>query len=162
MLPAKHAYLNKKKDYESIEIQVNDLIATLDDIQKIIQKVSQMNKDILNTLKKAILRVTKIIVKASNRAFVDDKPLIFEIQAEWLDIQGTFHVEWAANQDISVLYSQALHFPSSPSNASVPSLLRVIRLMRLDKRRYNDYSEYCYFTWNVCCYLQRQAIPFPP
>ncbi|KAF4485672.1 hypothetical protein FAGAP_11478 [Fusarium agapanthi] len=107
MLPARHEYMNKNKDYETMEIQVNDLVATLDDIQQVMKKVSQISKDVVNTLRKGIPRVTKIIVRASNRAFVEDKPLMFEIQAVWMDKQGTFHVEWAPNQGISVLYSQA-------------------------------------------------------
>ncbi|KAJ4090024.1 hypothetical protein NW756_006366 [Fusarium oxysporum] len=62
-----------------MEIQVNHLIATLDDIKRVMEEVSQISKDVLNTLKKGIPRVTKIIVRASNRAFVEDKPLMFEI-----------------------------------------------------------------------------------
>ncbi|KAF5568814.1 hypothetical protein FPHYL_2621 [Fusarium phyllophilum] len=107
MLPARHEYMNKKKDYETMEIQVNYIVATLDDIQRVMKEVSQISKDVINTLKKGIPRVTKIIVRASNRSFVDDKPLMFEIQAVWMEKQGTFHVEWAPNQGISVLYSQA-------------------------------------------------------
>ncbi|KAH7466919.1 hypothetical protein FOMA001_g16022 [Fusarium oxysporum f. sp. matthiolae] len=107
MLPAQHEYMNKKKDYENMEIQVNRLIATLDDIKRVMKEVSQISKDVLNTLKKGIPRVTKIIVRASNRTFADDKPLMFEIQAVWMDIHETFRVEWAPNQGISVLYSQA-------------------------------------------------------
>ncbi|KAH7194164.1 hypothetical protein DER44DRAFT_751957 [Fusarium oxysporum] len=107
MLPAQHEYMNKKKDYENMEIQVNHLIATLDDIKRVMEEVSQISKDVLNTLKKGIPRVTKIIVRASNSTFADDKPLMFEIQAVWMDIHGTFRVEWAPNQGISVLYSQA-------------------------------------------------------
>uniref|UniRef100_A0A0D2YA03 Uncharacterized protein n=1 Tax=Fusarium oxysporum (strain Fo5176) TaxID=660025 RepID=A0A0D2YA03_FUSOF len=107
MLPAQHEYMNKKKDYENMEIQVNHLIATLDDIKRVMKEVSQISKDVLNTLKKGIPRVTKIIVRASNMTFADDKPLMFEIQAVWMDIHETFRVEWAPNQGISVLYSQA-------------------------------------------------------
>ncbi|KAF5230728.1 hypothetical protein FANTH_13720 [Fusarium anthophilum] len=107
MLPARHEYMNKKKDYETMEIQVNDLIATLNDIQRVMKEVSQISKDVVNTLKNGIPRVTKIIVRASNRVFVEDKPLMFEIQAVWMDQQGTFRIEWAPNQGISVLYSQA-------------------------------------------------------
>ncbi|KAL7758434.1 hypothetical protein ACKLNR_010861 [Fusarium oxysporum f. sp. zingiberi] len=107
MLPAQHEYMNKKKDYENMEIQVNHLITTLDDIKRVMEEVSQISKDVLNTLKKGIPRVTKIIVRASNRTFADDKPLMFEIQAVWMDIHETFRVEWAPNQGISVLYSQA-------------------------------------------------------
>ncbi|SCV51771.1 uncharacterized protein FFB14_12196 [Fusarium fujikuroi] len=107
MLPALHEYMNKKQDYENIEIQVNDLNATLENIQRIMKEVSQISKDVLNTLKKGIPRVTKIIVRASNRSFADDKPLMFEIHAVWMDIQEIFCVEWAPNQSISVLYSQA-------------------------------------------------------
>ncbi|TVY73675.1 hypothetical protein Focb16_v005236 [Fusarium oxysporum f. sp. cubense] len=107
MLPAQHEYMNKKKDYENMEIQVNHLIATLDDIKRVMEEVSQIGKDVLNTLKKGIPRVTKIIVRASNRTFADDKPLMFEIQAVWMDKHETFRVEWAPNQGISVLYSQA-------------------------------------------------------
>ncbi|ENH72169.1 hypothetical protein FOC1_g10006542 [Fusarium oxysporum f. sp. cubense race 1] len=107
MLPAQHEYMNKKKDYENMEIQVNHLIATLDDIRRVMEEVSQISKDVLNTLKKGIPRVTKIIVRASNRTFADDKPLMFEIQAVWMDKHETFRVEWAPNQGISVLYSQA-------------------------------------------------------
>ncbi|KAG5813370.1 hypothetical protein H9Q74_003275 [Fusarium xylarioides] len=107
MLPAQHEYMNKKKDYETMEVQVNDIVATLDDIQRVIKEVSQISKDVINTLKKGIPRVTKIIVRASNRTFAEDKPLMFEIQAVWMDTPGTFHVEWAPNQGISVLYSQA-------------------------------------------------------
>ncbi|PNP76648.1 hypothetical protein FNYG_10067 [Fusarium nygamai] len=90
-----------------MEIQVNDLIATLDDTQRVVKEVSQISKDVVNTLRKGIPRVTKIIIRASNRAFAEDKPLMFEIQAVWMDTPGTFHVEWAPNQGISVLYSQA-------------------------------------------------------
>jgi hypothetical protein len=107
MLHARHEYMNKKKDYETMEIQVNDLIATLNDFQGVLKEVSQIRKDVVNTLKKGIPRVTKIIVRASNRAFEEDKPLMFEIQAVWMEKQGTFHVEWAPNPGISVLYSQA-------------------------------------------------------
>ncbi|KAF5723494.1 hypothetical protein FMUND_1818 [Fusarium mundagurra] len=107
MLPARHEYMNKKKDYENMEIQVNDLVSTLNDIQRVMKEVSQISKDVVNTLKKGIPRVTKIIVRASNRAFVEDKPLMFEIQAVWMEKHGTFHVQWAPNQGISVLYSQA-------------------------------------------------------
>ncbi|KAF5592299.1 uncharacterized protein FSUBG_10192 [Fusarium subglutinans] len=107
MLPARHEYMNKKKDCETMEIQVNDLVATLDDIQRVMKEVSQISKDVVNTLKKGIPRVTKIIVRASNRAFVEDKPLMFEIQAVWMDQQETFRIEWAPDQGISVLYSQA-------------------------------------------------------
>ncbi|VZH91427.1 unnamed protein product [Fusarium fujikuroi] len=107
MLPVLHEYMNKKQDYENIEIQVNDLNATLENIQRIMKEVSQISKDVLNTLKKGIPRVTKIIVRASNRSFADDKPLMFEIHAVWMDIQEIFCVEWAPNQSISVLYSQA-------------------------------------------------------
>ncbi|KAM5385760.1 hypothetical protein ACJA88_001910 [Fusarium oxysporum] len=106
MLPAQHEYMNKKKDYENMEIQVNHLIATLDDIKRVMKEVSQISKDVLNTLNKGIPRVTKIIVRASNMTFADDKPLMFEIQAVWMDIHETFRVEWAPNQGISVLYSQ--------------------------------------------------------
>ncbi|KAF5684634.1 hypothetical protein FDENT_6639 [Fusarium denticulatum] len=107
MLPARHEYMNKKKDYETMEIQVNDLVATLNDIQRVMKEVKQISQDVLNTLEKGIPRVTKIIVRASNRAFAEDKPLMFEIQAVWMDKQDTFRVEWAPNQGISVLYSQA-------------------------------------------------------
>ncbi|KAK2123484.1 hypothetical protein NOF04DRAFT_1361932 [Fusarium oxysporum II5] len=107
MLPAQHEYMNKKKDYENMEIQVNHPIATLDDIKRVMEEVSQISKDALNTLKKGIPRVTKIIVRVSNSTFADDKPLMFEIQAVWMDIHETFRVEWAPNQGISVLYSQA-------------------------------------------------------
>ncbi|KAF5965774.1 hypothetical protein FBULB1_12034 [Fusarium bulbicola] len=107
MLPARHQYTNKKKDYEIMENQVNDLVATLDDIQRVMKKVSQISKDVVNTLNKGIPRVTKIIVRASNRAFVEDKPLMFEIQAVWMDKHETFRIEWAPNQGISVLYSRA-------------------------------------------------------
>ncbi|KAJ4049145.1 hypothetical protein NW753_008149 [Fusarium oxysporum] len=62
-----------------MEIQVNHLIATLDDIKRVMEEVSQISKDVLNTLKKA----------------------------EWLDEKEMFYVEWAPNQGISVLYSQA-------------------------------------------------------
>ncbi|KAF5965410.1 hypothetical protein FCOIX_12975 [Fusarium coicis] len=107
MLPARHEYMNRKKDYETMEIQVNNLITTLNDIQRAVKEVSQISKDVVNTLRKGIPRVTKIIVRASNRAFEEDKPLMFEIQAVWMDTPGMFHVEWAPNQGISVLYSQA-------------------------------------------------------
>ncbi|KAJ4154325.1 hypothetical protein NW765_015078 [Fusarium oxysporum] len=59
MLPAQHEYMNKKKDYEKMEIQVNHLIATLDDIKRVMGEVSQISKDVLNTLKKGIPRVTE-------------------------------------------------------------------------------------------------------
>ncbi|PCD24647.1 hypothetical protein AU210_013764 [Fusarium oxysporum f. sp. radicis-cucumerinum] len=59
MLPAQHEYMNKKKDYENMEIQVNHLIATLDDIKRVMGEVSQISKDVLNTLKKGIPRVTE-------------------------------------------------------------------------------------------------------
>ncbi|KAF5603308.1 hypothetical protein FPCIR_1504 [Fusarium pseudocircinatum] len=107
MLPARHEYMNKKKDYEIMEIQVNDLVATLNDIQRVMKDVSQISKDVVNTLKKGIPRVTKIIVRASNRVFAEGKPLMFEIQAVWMDQEETFRIEWAPDQGISVLYSQA-------------------------------------------------------
>ncbi|WJG37100.1 uncharacterized protein FOBCDRAFT_286099 [Fusarium oxysporum Fo47] len=59
MLPAQHEYMNKKKDYEKMEIQVNHLIATLDDIKRVMGEVSQISKDVLNTLKTGIPRVTE-------------------------------------------------------------------------------------------------------
>ncbi|KIL93781.1 hypothetical protein FAVG1_02342 [Fusarium avenaceum] len=107
MLPSEQAYEKKQAEVESIEVIIDDLDNMLQNAQDIVDGLSQVIKDAVNLLGKAYPRVTQIVVKASSRTFVNDEPLLFNIQAEWLGQTCTVDVEWAPWHGPARLYSDA-------------------------------------------------------
>ncbi|CAG7564493.1 unnamed protein product [Fusarium equiseti] len=72
VLPAQLEYNDKKKDYDNIALQVNLLVIKLDNLSDFIKDVRELAKDIVNTMKKGISRVTRIVVMASAKALVEN------------------------------------------------------------------------------------------
>ncbi|OCL00817.1 uncharacterized protein K441DRAFT_710237, partial [Cenococcum geophilum 1.58] len=104
--PFENAYRNKKRDHDNVAAQIQTIQETLMDTKASIKGGTEITKQVVETLKDELPRVTKILVKASTKVFVDDKPLIFEITAKWKGETGVCRVEWVPGSKPSELYRE--------------------------------------------------------
>ncbi|KAF4973360.1 hypothetical protein FSARC_338 [Fusarium sarcochroum] len=106
-LPAKYALKAAERRYNLDRLTVDLQISNLRNKEVTIRAVMQFSRDILAALKKGVPRVTQILVRASTDVLAKNKPLVFEIQAEWFGKKGTFRIQWAPNQSPETLYREA-------------------------------------------------------
>ena len=104
--PFENAYRNKKRDHDNVVAQIQTIQETLKDTKASIKGGMKITKQVVETLKDELPRVTKILVKASTKVFVDDKPLIFEITATWKGETSVCCVEWVPGSKPSELYRE--------------------------------------------------------
>ncbi|KAM0355061.1 hypothetical protein ACHAPU_000912 [Fusarium lateritium] len=108
MIPAQREFDNKKADVDNMEVLVKDLKRKLDKVEDFVEGIAQVVKDVVKTLGQTTPKITQIVVKASSRTFVANKPLVFKIQAKWLGQTSTLEVEWAPNESPAALYDKAV------------------------------------------------------
>ncbi|KAE8153299.1 hypothetical protein BDV25DRAFT_137055 [Aspergillus avenaceus] len=102
--PFEHDYQNKKQDHDRVVAKIETIQQTLRDVRKGIDAGTKAAKETVDALKKATPRITRIRVKASADVFAKNKPLIFEINSEWLGQKSQCHVEWTPGSSAADLY----------------------------------------------------------